>query len=66
MPVTHTGRRLYNLDTEIAELADVAAQHPDVVARLQKLVQQMDADLSATGEGSGVRPLTGLPTRNRC
>ena len=55
-PVEHTGPRLYNLDTDIGELADVAAQHPEVVARLQKFVQQMDADLGVTGEGPGVRP----------
>jgi arylsulfatase A-like enzyme len=55
-PVKHTGPRLYNLDTDIGELTDVAVQNPDVVARLQKLVQQMDADLGVTGEGPGVRP----------
>ncbi len=55
-PVPHTGPRLYNLDTDIGELKDVAAQNPDVVARLQKLVQQMDADLGGTGKGPGVRP----------
>ena len=52
----HTGPRLYNLDTDIGELNDVAAQNPEVVARLQKLVQQMDADLGVTDEGPGVRP----------
>jgi arylsulfatase A len=55
-PVKHTGPRLYNLLTDIGEFTDVAAQHPEVVARLQKLVQQMDADLGVTGEGPGVRP----------
>ena len=55
-PVAHTGPRLYNLDTDIGELSDVAAQNPDVVARLQKFVQQMDADLGISGEGPGVRP----------
>jgi arylsulfatase A-like enzyme len=54
-PVKHTGPRLYNLDTDIGELTDVAAQNPDVIARLQKLVQQMDADLGNTGNGPGVR-----------
>ena len=37
-PVKHTGPRLYNLDTDIGELTDVAAQHPTIVARLQKLI----------------------------
>ena len=55
-PVKHTGPRLYNLDTDIGELTDVAAQHPEVVAQLQKFVRQMDADLGAKGEGPGVRP----------
>jgi arylsulfatase A len=55
-PVKHTGPRLYNLDNDIGELHDVAAENPEVVTRLQKLVQQMDADLGITGEGPGVRP----------
>jgi arylsulfatase A-like enzyme len=55
-PVKHAGPRLYNLDTDLGELADVAAQHPDVVARLQRLIAQMDADLGAQGTGPGVRP----------
>jgi hypothetical protein len=59
--VEHTGPRLYNLDTDIGELADVAAQNRDVVARLQKLIQQMDADLGVTGEGPGVRPPSRVP-----
>lgn len=55
-PVKHTGPRLYNLDTDIGELTDVAAQNHQVVERLQKLVQEMDADLGVTGKGPGVRP----------
>jgi len=55
-PVKHTGPRLYHLDTDIGELTDVAAQHPEVVARLQRFVWQMDADLGVTGKGRGVRP----------
>jgi arylsulfatase A-like enzyme len=47
---------LYNLDNDIGERHDVAAQHPDVVQRLQKLVKQMDADLGAAHIGPGVRP----------
>ncbi|MEI8045703.1 MAG: sulfatase, partial [Verrucomicrobiota bacterium] len=54
--VKHTGPRLYNLDSDIGETTDVAAQHPDVVARLQKFIDQMDADLGASGKGPGVRP----------
>ena len=55
-PVNHTGPRLYHLETDIGELTDVAAQHPEIVARLQKFAQQMDADLGATDNGPGVRP----------
>jgi arylsulfatase A-like enzyme len=55
-PVKHTGPRLYNLDTDIGELRDVAGQHPDVVARLQQFVAQMDSDLGLRGTGPGVRP----------
>ena len=55
-PVKHIGPRLYNLDTDIGERTDVAAEHPDVVARLQRFVAQMDADLGVEGVGRGVRP----------
>ena len=54
--VKHTGPRLYNLDTDIGELTDVAAQYPDIVAKLQKFIVQMDGDLGTQGTGPGVRP----------
>jgi arylsulfatase A len=47
--------KLYNLDSDIGETKDVAADHPDVVERLQKLVAEMDADLGKTKRGQGVR-----------
>jgi arylsulfatase A-like enzyme len=47
---------LYNLDTDIGETTDVAAQHPDVIKRLQGYVARMDADLGVKGTGPGVRP----------
>jgi arylsulfatase A-like enzyme len=47
---------LYNLDADIGETTDVAAQHPDVVKRLQDYVAKMDADLGVKGLGPGVRP----------
>jgi len=47
---------LYNLDADIGETTDVAAQHPDVVKRLQEYVARMDADLGLKGAGPGVRP----------
>jgi arylsulfatase A-like enzyme len=48
--------RLYNLQTDIGERTDVAAQHPDVVERLQALLAKMDADLGISHLGPGVRP----------
>jgi len=48
--------RLYNLDTDIGERADVAAEHPDIVKKLQEFVAAMDADLGVAGRGPGVRP----------
>lgn len=52
------GPALFNLETDPGETRDVAAQHPDVVRRLEALAETARADLgdSATGrEGSGVR-----------
>ena len=48
--------KLRNLDDDIGEKIDVAAEHADVVKRLQDLVAAMDADLGATKQGPGVRP----------
>jgi hypothetical protein len=49
--------RLFNLRTDVGELTDVAAQHPEIVARLEKLAAQMKDDLGAGGLGPGCRPL---------
>jgi arylsulfatase A-like enzyme len=49
---------LYDLEKDPGEKTDVAAAHPDVVARLQKLAERARADLgdSATKQkGTGVR-----------
>jgi hypothetical protein len=46
---------LYNLDTDIGETRDVAAENPDVVKRLQKFVERMKDDLGIIGKGPGVR-----------
>jgi arylsulfatase A len=48
--------RLYNLDEEIGEVTNVADKHPKVVARLQKLIDQMTADIGSGKPGPGVRP----------
>ncbi|MDD4873085.1 MAG: sulfatase [Kiritimatiellae bacterium] len=47
---------LFNLDADIGETTDVAAQNPDVVKRLQELIAKMDADLGVKSIGPGVRP----------
>lgn len=53
---TGKGVRLYNLDADIGEQTDVAAQHPDVVKRLQALATAMAAELGDGKPGPGVRP----------
>jgi len=42
---TPTGMRLYDLDAEIGEQTDVAAQHPEVVAKLKALADKMSAEI---------------------
>jgi arylsulfatase A-like enzyme len=42
---TAPGLRLYDLDAEIGEQTDLAAQHPDVVAKLKALVDKMAAEI---------------------
>jgi hypothetical protein len=48
--------RLYNLDTDIGERTDVAADHPDVVNRLKALALKMAAELGDGQPGPEVRP----------
>jgi arylsulfatase A-like enzyme len=53
------GQALFDLRADVGEQRDVAAEHPDVVARLRALADRARADLgdSATGQkGRGVRP----------
>ncbi len=42
---TPPGLRLYDLDADIGEQTDVAAQHPEVVARLKTLADKMAAEI---------------------
>jgi arylsulfatase A-like enzyme len=42
---TPAGMRLYDLDAEIGEQTDVAAQHPEVVAKLKALADKMAAEI---------------------
>ena len=44
--------RLYNLDTDIGERADVADQHPEIVQRLQSLAVAMSAEIGGTAPKS--------------
>jgi len=53
------GLELYNLDDDISELNDVAADYPDIVRELQLIADEMRQDLGdklLDMEGSGVRP----------
>jgi arylsulfatase A-like enzyme len=40
------GLRLYDLDAEIGEQTDVAAQHPEVVAKLKVLADKMSSEIA--------------------
>jgi arylsulfatase A-like enzyme len=42
---TPTGMRLYDLDAEIGEQTDVAAQHPEIVAKLKALADKMASEI---------------------
>ncbi len=42
---TPPGLRLYDLDADIGEQTDVAAQHPEVVAKLKTLADKMAAEI---------------------
>jgi arylsulfatase A-like enzyme len=53
----HTDLALYNLAEDVGEQHDVAAQHPDVVQRLEALAEEARKDLGDS--------LTGRPGSNR-
>ena len=53
---------LYNLLTDIGESNNVAALHPEVVAELRDMAEQMDADLGIERLGPGCRPLGRVTT----
>ncbi|MGH2688255.1 MAG: sulfatase-like hydrolase/transferase, partial [Actinomycetota bacterium] len=57
--VRQTGLALYNLREDVGETHNVVDQHPDLVKRLQALVERMRADLGdslAGRKGTGLRP----------
>ena len=56
VPASLDKPRLYNLDVEIGERTDVAAEHPDVVQRLKALAVKMAAELGDGQPGPEVRP----------
>jgi arylsulfatase A-like enzyme len=49
--------RLYNLRADIGEATNVLALHPEIVARLQGLVDAMKGDLGLEGLAPGCREL---------
>ena len=49
------GQRLYNLERDLGEKTNVAAQNPEVVKHLQQLVAVIEKDLGLKDEGPGVR-----------
>ena len=49
--------QLFNLDTDIGESKDVAAENPEIVKRLQTLAEATKDDLGPDEYGPGVRPL---------
>ncbi len=51
-----SGVRLYNLDEEIGERTNLAAQHPEIVSQLQKLADAMAAELGNGKPGPACRP----------
>jgi arylsulfatase A len=54
------GLELFNLEQDIGETTNVAAQHPEVVKRLQSLAEAAREDLGDSGlnrEGKNVRPV---------
>ena len=54
---------LYNLEADLAEKTNVAAKHPDVVARLKGLLKEFRADLAKNSRPVGVvkNPRTLVP-----
>jgi len=48
---------LYDLTVDIGETTNIAANHPEVVARMNEIAQAMDQDLGRDGVGPGCREL---------
>ena len=58
--------RLYNLEIDIGERTDVAAKHPEIVAKLLNLVAKMNDEIKRDCRPAGVsaHPVTLYPTEN--
>jgi hypothetical protein len=62
--------RLYNLADEIGEVTNVAAQHPDIVAKLTALAEKMSAEIGGNEPkarrpaGEATNPVTMYPTED--
>ena len=60
--------RLYNLDVEISEQTNLAAQHPDIVVKLEVLATEMESQIggkqpkSRRPAGEVAHPQTLYPT----
>lgn len=62
--VRHQPQALFNLKADIGETRDVAAEHPEVVAKLLKLAEEARADLGDTltkRKGANIRSVGKLP-----
>ncbi|MGC3967423.1 MAG: sulfatase [Pirellulales bacterium] len=62
--VAHQPKALFNLKDDIGETREVSAEHPEIVARIEKLAENARADLGdeLTGrKGPGVRPVGRVP-----
>jgi hypothetical protein len=46
VPASPAAPRLYDLAADVGETTDIAAAHPDVVARLLALIGRMNAELA--------------------
>jgi arylsulfatase A len=49
--------QLYNLRTDVSESSNIAAAHPEAVARIKAIIAANESDLASDGVGPGCRPL---------
>jgi arylsulfatase A len=51
-----TDLALYNMENDVGEEHDVAAEHPDIVSRLTEIAKNFDADLKRSRRPPGTLP----------